>query len=263
MTNNSPSWGLRGIPNLFTLLNLVCGSLAIIFILQTGETIVLLRDEGFTDVTLPEKITWGCMLIFAAAVIDFLDGFIARLFNSTSKMGEQLDSLADVVSFGVAPGLILYQLLRISYAQEENGLETSTLWLLPALVIPCAAAWRLARFNLDEQQKVTFQGIPTPVAGLVIASLPLIIYFPKFNVQFVLINKWVLYAIIIVLSYLMVSDLPFMSMKVKDLSIKNNLARYILIGGGIIAIIALRWFAVPVIFVLYVIISLALKNKTT
>jgi len=159
--------------------------------------------------------------------------------------------------------LILYQLLRISYAQEQDGLETSIVWLLPALLIPCAAAWRLARFNLDEEQKVTFKGIPTPVAGLVIASLPLIIYFPKFNLQFVLINKWTLYAIIIVLSYLMLSDLPFMSMKVKDLSIKNNLARYILLGAGIIAIIALKWFAVPVIFVLYVIISLALKNKTT
>jgi len=263
MANNSPSWGLRSIPNLFTLLNLVCGSLAIIFILQTGETIVLLRQEGFTDVNLPEKITWGCLLIFAAAIIDFLDGFIARLFRSTSKMGEQLDSLADIVSFGVAPGLILYQLLRISYAQEENGIDTSMIWLLPALLIPCAAAWRLAKFNLDEEQRVTFKGVPTPVVGLVIASLPLIIHFQTFNVQFTLINKWVLYAIIFVLGYLMVSDLPFLSMKVKDLTIKNNLARYVLVAAGIIAIIALKWFAVPVIFVLYVIISLAFKNKTT
>jgi Phosphatidylserine synthase len=159
--------------------------------------------------------------------------------------------------------LILYQLLRISYAQDENGLETSIIWLLPALLIPCAAAWRLAKFNLDDEQKVTFKGVPTPVAGLVIASLPLIIHFQTFNLQFALINKWILYAIIIVLSYLMLSDLPFMSMKVRDLSMKNNFARYILLGAGIIAIIALRWFAVPVIFVLYVIISLALKNKTT
>jgi CDP-diacylglycerol--serine O-phosphatidyltransferase len=263
MTNNSPSWGLHGIPNFFTLLNLVCGSLAIIFILQTGETIVMLRDEGFTEVTLPEKITWGALLIFAAAVIDFMDGFIARLFRSTSQMGEQLDSLADVVSFGVAPGLILYQLLRISYAQEENGLETSMIWLLPALLIPCAAAWRLAKFNLDEHQKVTFKGVPTPAVGLVIASLPLIIHFPKFNLQFTLINKWILYGIIIVLSYLMVSDLPFMSVKVKDLTVKNNLARYILVTAAIIAIIVLKWIAVPIIFVFYVIISLAFKNKTT
>ncbi len=254
---------MKQVPNIFTLLNLICGCFAIIFILQTGETIVLLRQEGFTDVNLPEKITWGSLLIFAAAVIDFFDGFVARLFKSTSKMGEQLDSLADIVSFGVAPGLILYQLLRISYAQEENGLETSMAWLLPALLIPCTAAWRLAKFNLDDEQKVTFKGVPTPVAGLVIASLPLIIHFQTFNLQFTLINRWILYAIIIVLGYLMVSDLPLMSMKVRDFSIKNNLARYILLAAGIIAIVALRWFAVPVIFVLYVIISLAFKNKTT
>lgn len=263
MTNGSPVTGLATIPNLFTLLNLLFGCLAIIFILQTGETIVLLRQDGFTDVNLPEKITWGSFLIFAAAIVDFLDGFIARLFKSTSTMGEQLDSLADVVSFGVAPGLILYQLLRISYAQEENGLDISIAWLLPALLIPCAAAWRLAKFNLDETQQVSFKGVPTPAAGLVIASLPLIIHFQTFNLQFALINKWILYAIILLLGYLMISNLPLMSMKVRDLSIKNNLARYILLVLALIATISLHWFAVPVIFVLYVIISLAFKNKTT
>jgi len=123
---------MKQIPNLFTLLNLIFGCLAIVFILQTGESIVLLQQEGFTDVTLPEKITWGSYLIFAAAAVDFFDGFIARLFKSSSEMGKQLDSLADLVSFGVAPGLILYQLLRISYAQQENGLEVSIVWLLPA-----------------------------------------------------------------------------------------------------------------------------------
>jgi CDP-diacylglycerol--serine O-phosphatidyltransferase len=102
MTNSSSFRGLRGIPNLFTLLNLIFGCLAIVFILQTGESIVLLQQEGFTDVNLPEKITWGCFFIFAAAAVDFLDGFVARLFKATSPMGQQLDSLA-MVSFGVAP----------------------------------------------------------------------------------------------------------------------------------------------------------------
>ena len=263
MTNPSPLRGLATIPNLFTLLNLVSGCLAIIFILQTGETIVLLRQDGFTDVNLPEKITWGSFLICTAAVIDFLDGFVARLFKSTSKMGEQLDSLADIVSFGVAPGLILYQLLRISFAQEENGLDISTIWLLPALLIPCAAAWRLAKFNLDEAQQISFRGVPTPAVGLVVASLPLIIHFQTFNLQFTLINKWILYAVILLLGYLMISDLPLMSMKVKDLSIKNNLARYILLVLGVVAAVGLKWLAVPVIFILYVILSLAFKNKTT
>jgi CDP-diacylglycerol--serine O-phosphatidyltransferase len=254
---------MKQIPNLFTLLNLIFGCIAIVFILQTSESIVLLQQEGFTEVNLPEKITWGCFFIFAAGVVDFLDGFVARLFKATSGMGEQLDSLADVVSFGVAPGLILYQLLRISFAQEENGLDISMAFLLPAFLIPAAAAWRLARFNLDSEQASSFKGVPTPAVGLVVASFPLIIHFHTFNLQFAFINKWLLYAIIIVLSYLMISNLPLMSMKIKDLSFRNNLARYILLALGIIAAISLKWFAIPVIFLLYVIISLTFKSKTT
>ncbi len=251
---------MKQIPNLFTLLNLVFGCIAIVFILQTGETIVLLQPEGFTEVNLPEKITWGAFFIFAAAAVDFLDGFIARLFKSTSNMGEQLDSLADVVSFGVAPGLILYQLLRISYAQQENGLEVSIAWLLPAFLIPCAAAWRLAKFNLDTEQQNSFKGVPTPAVGLVIASFPLIIHFQTLNLQFAFINKWFLYIIILLLSYLMVSNLSLINMKLKDLSVKNNLARYILVIIGIIAVISLKWLAVPAIFIAYVIISLSFKK---
>ncbi len=252
---------MKQIPNLFTLLNLIFGCIAIVFILQTGESIVLLQQEGFTEVNLPEKITWGSFFIFAAAVVDFLDGLVARLLKSTSKMGQQLDSLADVISFGVAPGLILYQLLRISYAQEENGLDISIAWLLPAFLIPCTAAWRLARFNLEIGQQGSFKGVPTPAIGLVIASFPLIIHFQTFNLQFAFINKWILYAIIALLSYLMISNLPMIDMKLKDLSIKNNLARYILIIVGLIAILSVRWLAAPVIFIAYVILSLVFKIK--
>ena len=254
---------MKQIPNLFTLLNLIFGCIAIVFILQTGESIVILQQEGVTEVNLPEKITWGCFFIFAAGLVDFLDGFVARLFKATSAMGKQLDSLADVVSFGVAPGLILYQLLRISYAQDENGLDISMALLLPAFLIPAAAAWRLAKFNLDDAQQTSFKGVPTPAVGLVIASFPLIMHFQTFNLQFAFINRWLLYAIILLLSYLMLSGLPLMSMKIKDLSIKNNLARYTLLVLAIIAVISLKWFAAPVIFILYVIISLALKNKAT
>jgi phosphatidylserine synthase len=134
-----------------------------------------------------------------------------------------LDSLADVVSFGVAPGLILYQLLRISYAQDENGLDTSMIYLLPAFLIPAAGAWRLAKFNLDDKQQVSFKGVPVPAVGLVIASFPLIIHFQTLNLQLAFINRWLLYAIIFLLSFLMISNLPLMSMKIKDLSIKNNI----------------------------------------
>ena len=252
---------MKQVPNLFTLLNLVCGFFAIIFILQIGQSIVYIDGEGYSQVDLPEKITWGALLIFAAAIIDFLDGFVARLFKATSEMGKQLDSLADVVSFGVAPGLILYQLLRISFAREDGGLDISMVWLVPAVLIPCAAAWRLAKFNLDSDQQFSFKGLPSPAAGLTIASLPLIIWFPVLEIQNYLINMWVLYAIILILSMLMVSNLPMMSLKFKDFSFRNNISKIILAAICIVSVLMLQWLAVPVTLVAYVLLSLLFKNK--
>ena len=253
---------MKQLPNLFTLLNLVCGFFAVIFILQTGQSIVYIDGEGYSQVDLPEKITWGALLIFAAAIIDFLDGFVARLFKATSEMGKQLDSLADVVSFGVAPGLILYQLLRISFAREDGGLDISMAWLAPAVLIPCAAAWRLAKFNLDSDQQFSFKGLPTPAAGLAIASLPLIIWYPVWEIQIYLVNKWVIYAFVIILSLLMISNLPMMSLKLKDFSFRNNISKIILAAIFIVSVIMLQWLAVPVTLVAYVILSLLFKNKT-
>jgi len=262
MSNSSPFRGLGGIPNLFTLLNLVFGCLAIIFILQTGQSIVYVDAEGYTIRDLPEKITWGSICIFAAALVDFLDGFIARLFKASSAMGKQLDSLADVVSFGVAPGMIMYQLLRLSYAGEEGGLDTSMVMLVPALIIPCAAAWRLAKFNIDESQNVSFKGVPTPAIGLVIASLPLIIFYQQMNLQELLLNSWLLYAIILVLGFLMISNLPMLSLKIKKLSGKDNVPLYLLAVITIAAAVILKWVAVPVVLLAYVLVSLLFKNKT-
>ncbi len=111
------------------------------------------NDEyNSSSFNIPEKLAWAAIFIMIAAAIDFLDGFVARLLKATSTMGKQLDSLSDVVSFGVAPGVIIYQLLRFSFAREEKGLDVSIVWLLPAFIISCAAAYRLAKFNLDESQ---------------------------------------------------------------------------------------------------------------
>ena len=251
---------MKQIPNLFTLLNLVFGCLAIIFILQTGETLVT-QNEGAWVAQLPEKIWWGSICIGIAAIIDFLDGFVARLFGAESRMGKELDSLADIVSFGVAPGMIFYQLLRISYISEETGLDTSLWALAPALLFPCAGAYRLARFNIDTRQQFGFKGVPIPAAGLVVASLPLILLYNYFDLVSVLLNKWLLYAIIVVLSFLMVSNLSLMALKFKDFTIQNNLPKIILLVLAVIAAIFLQWLAVPVVFILYIILSLAFKNK--
>ena len=218
---------IKQIPNIFTLINLFLGCIAIVFALQTETISIYVGEDLSTHYNIPEKLSIASYFIFAAAVIDFLDGFVARLMNATSEMGKQLDSLSDVVSFGVAPSVILYQLLRISFIKEENGLETSIAWLMPAFIVACAGAYRLARFNLDNSQSYGFKGVPIPAAGLLIASFPLILHFGNsfINVNEWLTNKWVLYAVIILVSWLMVSTLPLMALKFKDFSIKNNIPK--------------------------------------
>ncbi|HZF65446.1 MAG TPA: CDP-alcohol phosphatidyltransferase family protein [Chitinophagaceae bacterium] len=250
---------LAQVPNLFTLLNLVFGCIAIIFILQTGETIVLMDNGGATQVNLPERIWWGSLFIFAAATADFLDGFLARMLRAHSELGKQLDSLGDVVSFGVAPAMILYQLLRIGYAQEENGLDVSMIALMPAFIYAAAAAWRLAKFNLADNQSYSFRGVPTPAAGLLIASFPLIIWYQYFNIQTLFINKWLLYAVIFALSYLMICNRTFMAIKFTDFSYKNNLLKYLLLSIALVAVVSLKWLAVPIIFIIYLIMSVFSK----
>ncbi len=263
MSNNSPSRGFgANIPNLFTLLNLFFGCCAIVFTLQNGISIFYIGDNPQL-VDMPESIFMASLFIGLAAVVDFLDGFVARLFKASSAMGKQLDSLADLVSFGIAPGMILYQFLRLSFAKQENGLDVSVIWLFPAFLLSCTAAWRLAKFNLDDSQQLSFKGIPTPPVGLLIATLPMIYWYHGDNetVKDLLLNKWFLYAVIFILSYLMVSNLPLMSLKFKDYSLKNNLPKLILASLSLILVFILKWLAAPAIFILYISLSLAFKNK--
>ena len=250
---------MKQIPNLFTLLNLVFGFMAIICILQTGEMFVAQNDDSWLP-QLPERIWLGSLFIGIAAIVDFLDGFIARLFNASSEMGKQLDSLADIVSFGVAPGLILYQLLRLSYMQESDGIDTALILLLPAVLFPCAGAWRLARFNITDSETNGFTGVPIPAAGLVVASLPLILFYDQFNASALLLNKWFLYLVIVLLSLLMVSRWRFMSMKFSSKTIRGNLPKIILAAAAIISALLLQWLAVPLVFVLYILISVTTKK---
>ncbi|MBC7933995.1 MAG: CDP-diacylglycerol--serine O-phosphatidyltransferase [Rhizobacter sp.] len=252
---------MKQIPNIFTLLNLILGCMAIVCILQNGITIQY-NAEGAQFIDIPEKIALASLFMGLAAVVDFLDGFVARLFSATSEMGKQLDSLADVVSFGVAPSMIIYQFLRMSFAREESGIEVSYLWLAPAFIIAAAGAYRLARFNIDTNQQYGFKGVPIPAAGLLIASFPLI-YWHSANetITALLFNKWFLYTVIAVVSWLMISKLPLMAMKFKNLSVKDNLSKIILIVFSIVAILLLQWLAVPVIFIGYIILSLLFKNE--
>lgn len=257
--------GIRAfIPNLFTLLNLFFGCMAVVFALQTNTVIIYVNEDFSSSFNLPEKLTWAAICIIIAAFIDFLDGFVARLLKATSSMGKQLDSLSDVVSFGVAPGVILYQLLRFSFAREENGLDVSIVWLVPAFILSCAAAYRLAKFNLDESQNVNFKGVPVPAVGLLIASFPLILHFNTIgSINNLLINKWFLYSLIFLLSYLMISNIRMMALKFPDYTLKNNKPKIILLIVAVITGIFLQWLAVPLIFLSYILISLSTSKIKT
>ena len=264
---------MKQIPNIITLLNLFFGCIAIVYILQPGlvplynsNDLVLtpdVTDMGTQYISIPEQMFMASLFIGLAAVVDFFDGFVARWMKAASPIGAQLDSLADVVSFGVAPSLIIYQFLRLSFAQQENGLDINTMFLLPAFIVACAGAYRLARFNIDTTQTTYFKGVPIPANGLVIASFPLI-YWTNDNAAItrILINPWFWYALIIILSYLMVSTKPILALKFKNVSVKKLMPFIIIAVVAIISAFFIQWMAVPLSFLVYVILSLFNKHTS-
>ncbi len=249
----------KQIPNLFTLANLFFGCMAIVSIMQSGLS-VSYDANGENLVEIPERIYMASIFIAIAAIVDFFDGFVARLLKVPSELGKQLDSLADVVSFGVAPGLIIYQFLRLSFSQLEGGLEISSLFLLPAFIVPCAGAYRLARFNIDTEQSFGFKGVPIPAIGIWIASFPLVYWFSKDTwVIHLLRSYWFWYAVIISASYLMVSTLPMMALKFKQFSLKALLPFIFIAIVAIFSAFLFGWLAVTLSFIAYTILSLYYK----
>jgi CDP-diacylglycerol--serine O-phosphatidyltransferase len=134
-------------------------------------------------------------------------------------------------------------------------------YLVPAFILPMAAAWRLARFNLDPGQAYGFKGMPTPAVGLLVASFPLILLYNRFDIQSILLNKWVLYGLILLLSWLMVSNLPLLSLKFSDYSFRKNLPKWVLLAIALACGVFLQWMAVPVVFIAYILLSLIFKNQ--
>lgn len=263
---------MKHIPNLFTLLNLLFGCIAVVYILQPGlvplytnNGALLMPDVsnlGTQYVSIPEQMFMASLFIALAAVVDFLDGFVARLMKATSPIGAQLDSLADVVSFGVAPSLIVYQFLRLSFTQHENGLNINFVLLVPAFFIACAAAYRLARFNVDTNNTDYFKGLPVPANGLLFASFPLIYWTNNYAViTDVLVSPWFWYGIIILLSYLMISKLPMPALKFSNISTKKIIPFIIIALVAIISAFFIQWLAVPLSFLVYVILSLFNKQS--
>lgn len=252
---------VKQIPNLFTLLNLIFGCVAIVSVMQSG--IVLgTGTEGQLYFDIPEKIWMASLFIGLSAIVDFLDGFLARALKANSDMGRELDSLADLVSFGVAPSLILFQFLRLSWAMDDGALDLSQSWLWPAFIFPAAAAWRLARFNLDVNPTPFFKGMPVPAAGMFIASLPLLYWnVDQGWVVQLLLNKWFLYLLILALSAMMVSKIPLLAMKFKNYGWADNKARYGLVIFAVLCGLLLKWLAIPLVIIVYVLLSLIFKKQ--
>lgn len=218
----------KHIPNTLTCCNLLMGCLGIMFSFK-GE------------------LSWAAYAIFIAAIFDFFDGMFARWLKAYSEIGKQLDSLADMVSFGVLPAFIVYHLF----------LKTDCGGWLPylAFFIAVFSALRLAKFNIDERQSENFIGLPTPANALFIASLPLILQSGHAVFTPIILNPIFLAGLSVVMSFLLVCELPLISLKFKNLSWQNNLYRYILIIGSLVFISIFTFAAIPLILVLYITLS--------
>jgi CDP-diacylglycerol---serine O-phosphatidyltransferase len=218
------------LPNTITSLSLVSGCCAIVLAFQPGYLAIA---------------PW---LIVLSAVLDFLDGFTARLLKAYSELGKQLDSLADVVSFGVSPGIISFQLIRQILVEHNpsfqlmnaSGLEY--LILAPALIFPVFSALRLAKFNIDNSQTYSFRGLPTPGSALVLAFLVLSYFHTESSFFIILLHSiWIFPLVLIILSYLMVSPLNMLSLKFSNGSIKDNYLKYLLI---LLALVLIPWLTI-------------------
>jgi CDP-diacylglycerol--serine O-phosphatidyltransferase len=199
--------------------------------------------------------SWAAILIFAALVFDFCDGLVARMLGAHSAIGKELDSLADVVSFGVAPAFILVNLFT-----HASYFEPSLTWLkFSSFLVPVFAALRLAKFNIDTRQQEMFFGLPTPSTGIFIASLPLIFLTNGFLKQF-LINPWVLVGIIIFLSGMMVAEVPLFSFKTKGGTADSKRVQLIFLFISLILGLLYEVSSLPMIILLYILLSILGKK---
>ena len=231
------------VPNAITAMNLVCGSLSVFFAV-----------DG--------QLGLAAVLIFLAAVFDFLDGFSARMLKAYSSIGKELDSLADMVSFGLAPAAIVFTLIELTlfgknqHIQDIDASFSQWITLITSLVIPVAGAFRLAKFNTDDRQSEQFLGMPIPANAIFFASLALILVLGDQTIaEPIILNKYTLLASIFTCSFLMVSELPMFNLKFKTLKLKENALRFLFLGITILMLIFLQIYALPLIIIWYVLLS--------
>lgn len=250
----------KHIPNFLTCCNLLCGCIGII---KCFDPIGL-----YWGVFNYQNLVIASLLIFLACIFDFLDGFAARILNVTSDIGKELDSLADVVTFGVLPGLIIYQLITLSnfFQRLSLGLQDFIIHFdiqpgIIVLLIPIFSALRLAKFNIDTRQSESFIGVPTPANAILIASLPLILaYSDSSFIKDIILNPYFLIALTLIMSYLLVAELPLFALKFKNFKWSGNQIRYIFLALSIILLAIFYFTAIPIIIFLYITLSI-IQNK--
>jgi len=236
----------RYIPNFITSLNLLAGCIAILY-----------ATRG--------QLNTAAYFILAAAALDFLDGFFARLLRAYSEFGKQLDSLADIVSFGVAPSAIMYHLLIRGLTDfsptaqfdpfAPSGIEMIILY--SSFLIAVFSALRLARFNLDNEQKISFKGLPTPASALFIASVAFISDNPaSLFVQQLSLNMFALLSIIVAICFLLVTKWPMFSLKFASFNFRDNAVRYIYLLVALILVLSLGALGFNLAILFYIVLSI-------
>lgn len=243
----------KHIPQFITMLNILCGCIATVFAVLN-------------------MLELAAIFVFLGIVFDFFDGLAARVLDAQSELGIQLDSLADVITSGLVPGIVMFQLLAMSQTGGWNfdlsGTSEALTWtgfkisFLPffGFLITLASAYRLAKFNIDENQATSFIGLPTPANALLILSLPLILLYQGNDyLNQIILNPWFLIIITILSSYLLNSRIELFALKFKNWSFKDNALRYIFVIVSLVLLLTMKFLAVPAIVLFYIVSSMVYK----
>ena len=226
---------LKSLPNIITLVNLFCGCCALLSVLN-------------------EQFISAFILLIVAGIADYTDGLVARKLKINSPLGKELDSLADMVSFGVVPGAILYVLLATSF---EASIKSDIVWLAtPGFFVTLFACLRLAKFNLDTRQSENFIGLNTPAATIFVTGLMLVCETNQLGLKAFILEPWLLYSVTAVLSFLLVAEIPMISFKFKGLQWRGNEPRIIFLVLGILLLIFLKELTLILFILIYILYSI-------
>ncbi|PJX24435.1 phosphatidylserine synthase [Psychroflexus sp. S27] len=231
----------KHIPNLITFGNLFAGSIACLYAFQAD-------------------FLWAFIFMFIGIFFDFFDGMAARILNVKSELGLQLDSLADMVTSGLVPGIVMFHLIGKSvnpdFSFQEFDFASVDVVALFGFLITLGSAYRLAKFNIDTRQTDAFIGLPTPANAIFITSLAMSIQDLSF-----LQNVYVLCLISVLSYYILNAEIKLIALKFKNLNLKENWYRFLLILISVVLIISLQFLAVPMIIAFYIILSIIISKK--